>query len=90
MRSEIGPGARVVPTVHSAHQAEQQVRRELQMTDDASPYPSSRHGGGWVHLVVGLIVAFAGWGLLSGQTLTAHGRELTGLKLAEAEYRMHR
>ena len=23
---------------------------------------------GWIHLVVGLIVAFAGWGLLSGQT----------------------
>jgi cell division protein FtsW (lipid II flippase) len=23
---------------------------------------------GWVHLVVGLVVAFAGWGLLSGQT----------------------
>ena len=23
---------------------------------------------GWIHLVVGLIVAFAGWGILSGQT----------------------
>ena len=23
---------------------------------------------GWIHLVVGLIVAFAGWGLLSGRT----------------------
>ena len=23
---------------------------------------------GWIHLVLGLIVAFAGWGLLSGQT----------------------
>jgi len=23
---------------------------------------------GWVHLVIGLLVAFAGWGLLSGQT----------------------
>jgi hypothetical protein len=23
---------------------------------------------GWIHLVVGLVVAFAGWGLLSGQT----------------------
>ena len=23
---------------------------------------------GWIHLVIGLIVAFAGWGLLSGQT----------------------
>ena len=23
---------------------------------------------GWTHLVIGLIVAFAGWGLLSGQT----------------------
>jgi hypothetical protein len=23
---------------------------------------------GWIHLVVGLLVAFAGWGLLSGQT----------------------
>jgi hypothetical protein len=23
---------------------------------------------GWIHLVVGLIVAFAGWGLISGQT----------------------
>jgi hypothetical protein len=23
---------------------------------------------GWIHLVVGVIVAFAGWGLLSGQT----------------------
>jgi hypothetical protein len=23
---------------------------------------------GWIHLVIGLIVAFAGWGLISGQT----------------------
>jgi hypothetical protein len=23
---------------------------------------------GWIHLVIGLLVAFAGWGLLSGQT----------------------
>jgi len=23
---------------------------------------------GWIHLVVGLVVAFAGWGLLSGRT----------------------
>jgi hypothetical protein len=23
---------------------------------------------GWIHLVIGLVVAFAGWGLLSGQT----------------------
>jgi cell division protein FtsW (lipid II flippase) len=23
---------------------------------------------GWIHLIVGLLVAFAGWGLLSGQT----------------------
>ena len=23
---------------------------------------------GWIHLLVGLVVAFAGWGLLSGQT----------------------
>ena len=23
---------------------------------------------GWIHLIVGVIVAFAGWGLLSGQT----------------------
>jgi hypothetical protein len=23
---------------------------------------------GWIHLVLGLVVAFAGWGLLSGQT----------------------
>jgi hypothetical protein len=97
-------------------------RRELQMTDDVSQYPSTGRGGedisgravgfivfaavmmimvgvwqalagliaifenefyvatrnylfqfdattwGWIHLVVGLIVAFAGWGLLSGQT----------------------
>jgi hypothetical protein len=25
-------------------------------------------GWGWIHLLVGAIVAFAGWGLLSGQT----------------------
>jgi hypothetical protein len=25
-------------------------------------------GWGWIHLVLGVLVAFAGWGLLSGQT----------------------
>ena len=25
-------------------------------------------GWGWIHLVLGILVAFAGWGLLSGQT----------------------
>jgi hypothetical protein len=24
--------------------------------------------GGWIHLILGLLVAFAGWGLLSGRT----------------------
>jgi hypothetical protein len=96
------------------------VREDLQMTDDASRYPSTSRtetsgwavgvtvfaavmmimvgawqalegliaifenefyvptrnylfefdvtAWGWIHLVLGLIVAFAGWGLLSGQT----------------------
>jgi hypothetical protein len=33
---------------------------------------------GWIHLVLGLIVAFAGWGLLSGQTWA----RLVGITLA--------
>jgi hypothetical protein len=33
---------------------------------------------GWIHLVVGLIVAFAGWGLLSGRTWA----RLVGITLA--------
>jgi hypothetical protein len=33
---------------------------------------------GWIHLVIGLIVAFAGWGLLSGKTWA----RLVGITLA--------
>jgi hypothetical protein len=33
---------------------------------------------GWIHLVIGLIVAFAGWGLLSGRTWA----RLVGITLA--------
>jgi hypothetical protein len=32
------------------------------------PVPVRRHHLGWIHLLLGLLVAFAGWGLLSGQT----------------------
>ena len=119
-----GPGARVAPTVHPAAAAmavrPSVDREDLQMTDDASRYPSTSRAEtsgwavgftvfaaimmlmvgvwqalagliaifenefyvttrnyifqldattwGWIHLVLGLLVAFAGWGLLSGQT----------------------
>jgi hypothetical protein len=47
---------------------------------------------GWIHLVVGLVVAFAGWGLLSGRTwaraaaitLTLPGRSMSAISATSA------